>query len=178
MIYYTEVISWCMQLLQELFSTGIYTRLLLYIDPIMFGFMNINIVSPYKTITPQVLYYFNNILKLIFIIQTSSTWFHVKLILHPLRFVIQQFSHIKLFASTYFLGYPPAWIFLFMIGEIYFKMARRIITKGPILYSVIINISCLPSPYITQSQSPHLLGVYAVLGGDYLHFYWWIEPSE
>ena len=36
------------------------------------------------------------ILKVIFIIQTSSTWFHVNLILYTLHLVIQQPSHIKL----------------------------------------------------------------------------------
>ena len=35
------------------------------------------------------------ILKVLFITQTSSTWFRVKLIRHPLHFVIQQFSHMK-----------------------------------------------------------------------------------
>ena len=37
----------------------------------------------------------NNILKVSLVIQTSSTWFYVKLILHLLRFVIQKFSHMK-----------------------------------------------------------------------------------
>ena len=35
-----------------------------------------------------------------FIIKTSSTWFHVNLILHPLHFLIQQLLHMK-------LSYPP-----------------------------------------------------------------------
>ena len=63
--------------------------------PIMFGLMNIIIVSPYDTSIIQVRYSFENILKVIFIIQTSSNWFHVNLILHPLHFVIQKFSHMK-----------------------------------------------------------------------------------
>ena len=41
-------------------------------------------------------FYFINILKFMFIIQTSSTLFHVNLILYPLHFVIQQLSHMKL----------------------------------------------------------------------------------
>ena len=89
-------ISWDMQLLQELFSTGIQNRILLFTEPIMFGLMNIIIVSPYNTSTLKVLYYFNNILKVLFIIKTSSTWFHVNLILHPLHLMIHQFSHMKL----------------------------------------------------------------------------------
>ena len=39
---------------------------------------------------------FDKVLKVVFIIQNSSTWFHVKLILDPLHFLIQQSSHIKL----------------------------------------------------------------------------------
>ena len=34
--------------------------------------------------------------EVIFTIRTSSTWFHVNLILHPLHFVIQKLSHMKL----------------------------------------------------------------------------------
>ena len=62
----------------------------------MLSLMNITIVSTWKTSTPQVLCYFNNTLKVFFIIRTCLTWFHVNLILHPLHFVIQQFSHMKL----------------------------------------------------------------------------------
>ena len=61
----------------------------------MLGFMNIVLVSPQKTLIIQVLYYFQNILKVIFIIKTSSTWFYVTLILQPLHSVMQQFSHAK-----------------------------------------------------------------------------------
>ena len=63
--------------------------------PIMFDFINIIIVSPYNTSPLQVLYSFNNILKVLFIIQTSSTLFHVNLILHKPHSVIQKFSHMK-----------------------------------------------------------------------------------
>ena len=62
----------------------------------MFGLMNIIIVSAYKTITLQVLYYFKNILKFLFTIHISSTWFHMSLILHPIHSGIKQFSHMKL----------------------------------------------------------------------------------
>ena len=72
MIDHIVVNSWDMPLLKELFSTGIYINLLLSTDPIMFGLMNIIIVSPKKTRTLQVLYYLNKILKFLFIIQTSS----------------------------------------------------------------------------------------------------------
>ena len=40
------------------------------------------------------------ILKLLFIIQTWSTWFNVSLIIYPLHSVLQQFSHIT---SSYLL---------------------------------------------------------------------------
>ena len=63
---------------------------------IMLGLINIIFVCPWKTITLQVLYCFNKILKLFFIICTCSTWSHVNLILHPLHFVVQKFSHMKL----------------------------------------------------------------------------------
>ena len=96
MIDHIMVISWDMQLLQELFSTGSHINLMLSTDTIMFGLMNIMLVSPYNTSTLQVLYHFNKILRLMFIIQTSSTWFHVNLILHPLHLLIQNFSHMKL----------------------------------------------------------------------------------
>ena len=52
-------------------TTGSQINILLYTEPIMFGLMNIIIVYLYKTITIQVLYYFNNILKVLLIIQTS-----------------------------------------------------------------------------------------------------------
>ena len=62
----------------------------------MFGLINIIFVSPYKISTLQVLYPLNKIIKIIFIIQTSSNLFHVNLILNPLHYMIQQLSHIKL----------------------------------------------------------------------------------
>ena len=46
MIYHIVVISWDMQILQELFSAENQIRLFLSTDPIMLGFMNIIIVSP------------------------------------------------------------------------------------------------------------------------------------
>ena len=58
---------------EELFSTGNQIKLLLYIEFIMIALMNIILVSPYNTSTPQVIYSFRKILKVIFIIQTSST---------------------------------------------------------------------------------------------------------
>ena len=61
----------------------------------MLDLMNIIIVSPYKTSTLLGLYSFNNLPKFFFIIQTSSTLFHVNLVLNILRFVIQQFSYMK-----------------------------------------------------------------------------------
>ena len=71
-------------------------RWCLGLDPsIMFGLMNINLASPYKKITLKVPYSFGNILKVIFMSQTSSTLFHVNLTLHPLHLVIQQLSHMK-----------------------------------------------------------------------------------
>ena len=82
MIDHIVVISWDMQLLQNLFSTGSQTSILLSTEPILFGVMNIILVFPYKTRTIQVLYYFKNILKVLFIIKTSSTWFYVNLIIH------------------------------------------------------------------------------------------------
>ena len=85
-----------MQLIQELLSTGIITIVFLSKEPIMFGFMNKIIIYPYKTSTLSVIYSFKNTLKLFFIIQTSSTWFNVNLILHPLNSVIQKLSCMKL----------------------------------------------------------------------------------
>ena len=96
MIDHIEVISWGMQLLQDSLSTGIHINHLLSTEPIMFSLMNIITVSKYKTSILLVIYYFNKILKGMFIIQTSSTLFHVGLVLHTLHFVIQQLSHIKL----------------------------------------------------------------------------------
>ena len=64
-------------------------------DPIRLGLMNRIIVCSYKTRILLVLYYFKKTMKVIFIIQTSSTWFHVTLILHPLHSVIQQLLHLK-----------------------------------------------------------------------------------
>ena len=88
MIDHIAVISWYIKILQELSHTGRYTGLLFYIDPIMFVLINIIIVYPQKIIIPQVLLYFNKNLKVLFIIQNSSTWFHVNLILHPPHSVI------------------------------------------------------------------------------------------
>ena len=86
-----------MNLPQELLSTGRQPdQPFLSTDPIMFGLMNIILVSPYKKITVQVIYYFNNILKVIFKNWTSLTSLHVNLIVHPLNFVIQQVSHMTL----------------------------------------------------------------------------------
>ena len=96
MIDHIVVISWDMQLLQYLFSNGSHINILLSTYTIMFGLMNIFLIYPYNTSTIQVIYYFKNILKIMFIIHTSSTWFYVNLILHPLHFVIQQLSHIIL----------------------------------------------------------------------------------
>ena len=46
MIDNTKGITWYMQLLPELFSTGIQINFVLYTDPIMFGLMNIILISP------------------------------------------------------------------------------------------------------------------------------------
>ena len=73
MIDHFMVISWDIHRLQDLLSTGGQAIFLLSTDPIMFGLIHIIIVSPYKTITPQVIYFFRNILTFLFIIQTSST---------------------------------------------------------------------------------------------------------
>ena len=96
MVVPIEVISWGIQILQELLYTRNYNNHLLFTDPIMFGLMDIILASPYKTSTPQVTYSFDKILKVIFIIQTSSTWFHAKLLLHPLHLVTKKFSHMTL----------------------------------------------------------------------------------
>ena len=50
-IDHIDVISWDMKLLQEFFSKGSQINLLLSIEAIMFGLMNIILVSPYKTST-------------------------------------------------------------------------------------------------------------------------------
>ena len=52
-----------MQLLQELLYNGNKINLFLSTEPIMFGLMNIIIVSTYKAHTLQVIYYFNKIPK-------------------------------------------------------------------------------------------------------------------
>ena len=85
-----------MQLLKDWFYTENQINLLLSIYPIMFGLISIILVSSYKTSTLQFIYCFGNILKVLFIIQTSATSFHVKLILNKLHLVIQQLSHMKL----------------------------------------------------------------------------------
>ena len=46
----------------------------------MFGLINIIIMFPYKTSTLEEIQSFENILKAVLIIQTSSTSFHVNLI--------------------------------------------------------------------------------------------------
>ena len=96
MLDHIVVISWDMHLLQELFYTRIQNIICLYIEPIMFGLMNIILASPYNKIIIQVIYYFNNTLRVFFTIWNSSTWSNVNLILYPIHSVIQQFSHMKL----------------------------------------------------------------------------------
>ena len=96
MIYYITVISWNMQLLQDLFYTVIHPRLLLSIYPIKLGLVNITLIYPWKTISLPFIYFFNKILKIFFNIWTCTTFFHVKLIIHKIHFVIQQLSHMKL----------------------------------------------------------------------------------
>ena len=46
MMDHIEVISWDMQLLQELFSSGNQIKLFLSTDPIIFGLMSIILVLP------------------------------------------------------------------------------------------------------------------------------------
>ena len=100
MIDHRMVISWDMHILQELLSTGIHISLLVSTYPIILGLMNIILVSLSKTIILLVIYSFNKILKVFFIIWTCSTLFHVNLILHPLHFVIKNF--------TYEIELPPS----------------------------------------------------------------------
>ena len=69
---------------------------LLFTEPIMFGLMNTILAYPYKTSTLQVSYSFGKILKVIFMIQNSSTWFHANFIVHPLHLVMKQLSHMTL----------------------------------------------------------------------------------
>ena len=71
MIGHIEVISWGIQILQELLYTRNYINHLLFTDLIMFGLMDIILASPYKTSTPQVTYSFVKILRVIFMIQNS-----------------------------------------------------------------------------------------------------------
>ena len=97
-IYITDLIalnSWYMCLLQEFLSAVKKTRLPIYTDPIMIGFMNITLVFPHNTTTISYLYPFSNILKLLSIIFIRLSWFHVNLIWHIFYFVIQQLSNIK-----------------------------------------------------------------------------------
>ena len=96
MIDLIDNISLDMQLLQELFSNGNQINLLLFTYPIMFGLMNIVLTSPKKTKKLQVPYYLGKIMDIIFMSQTSSTWFHVNLIIHAIYLVTQQWSHMKL----------------------------------------------------------------------------------
>ena len=74
MIDHSAVISWDIQILKDLFSTGSQTRIVLSTEPIISGLMNIIIFYIQKTITFQVVYSFSNILKSLFIIKTSSTY--------------------------------------------------------------------------------------------------------
>ena len=67
----------------------------------MFGLMNIILASPYKTSTLQVTYSFGKILKVIFMIHTSSTWFYAKLI-----FTSTPFSDETII--TYDIDLPPS----------------------------------------------------------------------
>ena len=68
MIDYIGVILWGMHILQDLFYTGNQINHLSFTEPIMFGFINIILVSPYKTITLQVTYSFGKIMKVTFMI--------------------------------------------------------------------------------------------------------------
>ena len=95
MIDHIVVISWDIHILKQLLSTGIQTSLLFFVHPIMHGLMNIIIVSPQNTITLPVIYSFNNILKVFFMIRTRSTLFHIKLIIYPLHFMITKQLHMK-----------------------------------------------------------------------------------
>ena len=96
MIYPIALISSYMQILQELFSTGIQTILFIFIDPIIICLVYIILVSPHNTITLLVIYSLNNIMKVFFLIWIFSTWFHGNLILHTLCFMIKKFSRVKL----------------------------------------------------------------------------------
>ena len=51
MIDHIAVVSFNMKLLQELFSAGIHTRLLISTDTIMLSLMSIILVSTWSTIT-------------------------------------------------------------------------------------------------------------------------------
>ena len=90
-----------MRLLHDLFCTGSHIYFLLSTKTIHFVLMNIILLYIYRIRTHQVLYYFNKILNVLFIIQTSSTLLHVNLILHPLHFVIQTIL-------TYEIGLTPS----------------------------------------------------------------------
>ena len=59
----------------------------------MLGFMNIILVSLCKMIALPIIYYFKKILNVLLVICTRPDWFHMHLILHPLYFIIHQFSH-------------------------------------------------------------------------------------
>ena len=96
LIYYIAVISWDVILLQELLSTGIHTNLFISTDPIMLGLMNIIFKTPHKTSTLPVIYSFNEILKVLFVVFICSAWFRVNFILYLIHFVVQQFSNMKL----------------------------------------------------------------------------------
>ena len=67
-IDHIKIISWDMHLLKDLLSTGIQTSPFPPSDTIMFVLMNIILVSPYNTSTLKVLYSFNNIPKVLFVI--------------------------------------------------------------------------------------------------------------
>ena len=94
MIYHIVVISMDMYIsysLLEDISAFCYPQI-----PPFFSLINIIIVYTYKTSTLQVIYYFKSILKVVFMIQISWNCVNVNLNLHPLHFVIQPFSYIKL----------------------------------------------------------------------------------
>ena len=73
LIYHIEVISWDMHLLHKLSSNGNHINILLSTEPIIFVLMDIVLISTQKKSTLEVLYSFDKILKVVFIIQISST---------------------------------------------------------------------------------------------------------
>ena len=83
------------RILEELFYNGIHNSLFISIEPIIIDLMNLILLYPHNTSKLQVIYSFNKIIKVFFITRIFSYVFHVSLILHPLHFAIQQFSHKK-----------------------------------------------------------------------------------